>query len=220
MSRNAAPHPPNPFPDDPHTISLPAGSELHRIYSTGYAGNAFNPSLAKLNRFSPIFDSRGEVVPVLYATSSPEAAIYETLFHDAAIKGSRHKALPLKSLHKHYGTWLTQRALTVATLHAPDLARYGLTVDQLTATSAMYYPITARWAEALHRRQPGVEGVEWTSYRGSAAKAYLLFGDRVKSSDLVSAGDEVLITQDATLYNEVIECGARCGVRIHRPTLP
>jgi hypothetical protein len=220
MSRNAVPQPPNPFPDSLHTIPLPPGGALHRIYSTEYPGNAFNLTYAKLNRFSPIFDARGEVVPVLYAASSRVSAIYETLFHDAAVKGARSKSLPLKALNKHYGSWVTQRALTLATLYAPDLARYGVTVDQLTATNAMYYPITARWAEAIHRAHPAIEGLEWTSYRGGPDKAYILFGDRVKSAELVCAGDEVLIPKDAALYNEFIECGLRCGVRVHRPKLP
>jgi hypothetical protein len=34
-------------------------------------------------------------------------------------------ALPLKALYKHYGTWVTQRQLTLAILHAPDLTRFG-----------------------------------------------------------------------------------------------
>jgi RES domain len=220
MSRNAVPLPPNPFPDDLHTITLPNGSELHRIYSLAFAGNAFNPTHAKLNRFSPIFDARGEVVPVLSAASSRAGAIYETLFHDAAVKGSRHKALPLKALHKHYGTWVTQRSLTLATLHAPDLARFGVTIDQLTATNAMYYPQTARWAEAIHRTHAHVEGLEWTSYRAGPERAYVLFGDRVNSADLISAGNEVLIPKDAALYGEVVDCGERVGIRIHRPKLP
>jgi hypothetical protein len=220
MTRNAVPLPPNPFPDDLHTITLPKGSELHRIYSPAFAGNAFNPTHAKLNRFSPICDARGEVVPVLYAASSRAGAIYETLFHDAAVKDSRHKALPLKSLSKHYGTWIIQRPLTLATLHAPDLARFALTIDQLTATNAMYYPRTARWAEAIHRAHAGVEGLEWTSYRAGPERAYVLFGDRVNSADLVSTGNEVLIPKDANLYREVVNCGARVGVRIHRPKLP
>lgn len=220
MSRNAVPPPPNPFPDDPHTIALPKGSELHRIYPPAYAGNAFNPTYKKLRRFSPIFDARGELAPVLYAASSRAGAIYETLFHDAAIKGSRYKALPLKSVNKHYGTWIIKRSLTLATLHAPDLARYGVTIDQLTATSAMYYAQTARWAEAIHRTRAGVEGLEWTSYRAGPERAFILFGDRVNSADLVSAGNEVLIPKDAALYREVLDCGERAGVRIHRPKLP
>ena len=220
MSPNAVPHPPNPFPDDIHTIALPPGTALHRIYSIDYPGNVFNSSHAKLNRFSPIFNGRGEIVPVLYAASSRAGAIYETLFHDAAVKGARHKSLPLKSLNRQCGSWLTQRALTLATLHAPDLARHGLTIDQLTATNAMYYPLTARWAEAIHRANPIVEGLEWTSYRAGPERAYVLFGDRVNSKVLVSAGDELLIPKNAALYNEVIQCGLRCGVRVHRPKLP
>jgi len=158
--------------------------------------------------------------------------------HRSATKDLRHRLQPFtkwrqcrsqnlaqansrpKALYKHYGTWVTQRALTLATLHAPDLSRFGLTVDQLTATNALYYPQTARWAEAIHAAHPEVEGLEWTSYRAGPDQAYVLFGDRVKSADLVSAGNEVLIRSDATLYERVISCGQRVGVRVNRPRLP
>lgn len=216
---NEVPPPPNPFAVPIHTTPLPQGTALHRIYSRRYPGNAFNSSHTQLNRFSPLFE-RGEVVPVLYAASSPVGAIYETLFHDAYIKGAKHQTLRLKSLEKHYGTWLIARQLKLAMLHAPDLARFGMTVDQLTATNSMYYPQTARWAEAIHQTHPDVEGLEWTSYRAGPDKAWMLFGDRIASADLQPAGDEVLIRHDIALYELVVECGHRVGVRVSRPKLP
>lgn len=220
MSINEVPPPPNPFPKTIHTTLVPAGTELHRIYSIDYDGNAFNPNGKKLNRFSPIMH-RGAVVPVLYAASTREAAIYETLFHDAHVKGARTKTLRAKVFEKkRYGSWLTQRELTLATLHAPDLAKFGLTMDQLTATNSMYYVQTARWAEAIHTNHAAVDGLEWTSYRASPARAFVLFGDRVKSAELTSAGNEVVIAKDAALYQEVIACGERVGVRVHRSVLP
>lgn len=220
MSINVVPLPPNPFPQTLHTALLPKGTELHRIYSTEHDGNAFNPSTAKLNRFSPIFHD-GRVIPVLYAASTREAAIYETLFHDAHVKGARTKTLRAKVLEKkRYGGWLTQRPFTMATLHAPDLARFGLTVDQLTATNSAYYTQTARWAEAIHANHMHVDGLEWTSYRAIAARSFVLFGDRAASADLKSSGTETIIAADAALYEEVIQCGERAGVRVHRSTLP
>jgi len=218
MSTNQVPPPPNPFPKHINSTLLPAGTQFHRIYSPAYAGNAFNPSHEKLNRFSPIFH-RGEVVPVLYAASTPEAAIYETLFHDAHISGAKRKALPFKALYRNYGSWVIQRVLKLATLHAPDLARLELTMDRLTATNSMYYPQTARWAEAIHNNHADIEGLEWTSYRASPERAYVLFGDRVAASDLVASGNETLIRSNAALYDLVIECGLRVGVRVHHSKL-
>ena len=219
MSRNEVPPPPNPFTVTVYTTLLPKGSRLHRIHSCNYPGNTFNPTYSKLNRFSPLFD-RGEVVPVLYAASSQEASIFETLFHDAHVKGAKHQTLPLKALQKHYGTWMTARELKLATLHAPDLARFGMTVDQLTATNAMYYPQTARWAEAIHQTHPDIQGLEWTSYRAGPDKAWMLFGDRLSSADLQPSGNAVLIQHDAALYKLVVECGQRVGIRVSRPKLP
>jgi hypothetical protein len=220
MSINEVPPPPNPFPKSINTTLLRTGSELHRIYSTAHAGNAFNPKAVKLNRFSPIFKA-GNVVPVLYAASTREAAIYETLFHDAHVKGAKTKMLRAKALDdKRYGSWLTQRELTLATLHAPDLAGFGLTMDQLTATNSMYYVQTARWAEAIHANHAHIEGLEWTSYRASPTRALVLFGDRVESAALAPSGNEALIASDAVLFAQVIQCGERVGVRVHRSTLP
>lgn len=84
----------------------------------------------------------------------------------------------------------------------------------------MYYPQTARWAEAIHEAHPHVEGLEWTSYRAGRDRAYVLFGDWVKSADLLAAGNQVLIRGDAALYNLVVNCGERVGVRVNRPRLP
>jgi len=84
----------------------------------------------------------------------------------------------------------------------------------------MYYPQTARWAEAIHTTHAHVDGLEWTSYRAGPDKAYVLFGDRVRPTDLQSAGNEVLIRNDPTLYKLVVECGVRVGVRVNRPRLP
>jgi len=213
MSINHVPPPPHPFRAELHTIVLPIDTILHRLYSKKHAGNTFNSSHEKLNRFSPIF-YEGKVVPVLYAGSSLQCAIYETLFHDAYL--AKRRALPVTSIEdRRYGGWIVQRALTVATLHAPDLARFELTIDQLTATNAMYYPQTARWAEAIHNNHPDVQGLEWTSYRAGPERAYVLFGDRVKPHDLRTAGNQVDVATDHLVYKEVIECGHRVGVRVH-----
>ncbi|MFC4311663.1 RES family NAD+ phosphorylase [Steroidobacter flavus] len=220
MSINHVPPPPHPFPQHINSTTLPVGTELHRIYGAKFPGNGFNPRVDKLNRFSPIF-SRGEPVPVLYAGSTAETAIYETLFHDAHVKGAKHQSLPLSALtHRRYGSWKTQRSLKLATLHAPDLAGFGVTTDQLTATNSIYYVQTARWAEAIHDNHADIEGLQWTSYRADPGVAYVLFGDRVGSEDLFCTGNEVLIRRDVALYRLVLECAARSGVRIARPRMP
>jgi hypothetical protein len=141
------------------------------------------------------------------------------LFHDAHIGGSKRRALPLKTLERHCGSWVTRRPLKLATLHAPDLARFSMTLDQLCATNSIYYPQTARWAEAIHNNHPQVEGLEWTSYRASPDRAYVLFGDRVASSDLVASGDEAFIRSDPVLFKLALDCGQRVGVRFHHPRL-
>jgi hypothetical protein len=220
MSINEVPAPPNPFPKRINSTILPAGTDLHRIYSTKYPGNAFNPSTEKLNRFSPIFQA-GHVVAVLYAGNNRDTVIFETLFHHAPQAGAKQQRLPVSALQKkHYGIWRTQRDLKLAPLHAPDLRQFDLPIDQLTATDSKYYAQTARWAEAIHNTHPDIAGLQWTSYRGDPGVAYVLFENRVQAGDLVPVGVEVLMRHDAALYSAVVACGSRCGVRVTLPRIP
>lgn len=213
---NVVPPPPNPFPPTLHTTELPAGTALHRVFSARYDGRAFNPTTDRLQRFSPIFDREGHVIPVLYAGGTLRAALFESVFHDAPPKGSKRRVLPARALaEKRYGVWVTQRALKLATLHAPDLARYDVTIDQLIATNAKYYVQTARWAESIHAHHPDVDGLEWPSYRASPELAFVLFGDRVSEHDLVPDGACRDVLGDAAVFNELLECGRRMGVRVH-----
>lgn len=213
---NVVPLPPNPFPNTLHTTVLPAGTTLHRIFSARYEGQAFNPTTTRLQRFSPIFDQNGHVIPVLYAGGSLPAALFESLFHDAPMKGSKRRTLPARVLaEKRYSRWITRRPLKLVTLHAPDLARFDVTLDQLIATNARYYPQTARWAEAIHAHHADVDGLEWPSYRASPELAFVLFGDRVREHDLAPIDADRDVMSDAALFSEVIECGRRMGVRVH-----
>jgi hypothetical protein len=213
---NVVPLPPNPFPKMLNTRWLPLGTTLHRIFSVRDAARTFNSTAHRLARFSPIFDRQGQVVPVLYAGSSLQAALLETLFHDAPVQGCRRRTLPARLLaEKRYGRWVTQRSLKVATLHAPDLARFAVTIDQLIATNARYYPQTARWAEAIHANHPDVVGLEWPSYRASPELAFMVFGDRVRNCDLIPMDLGRDVMSDAALLSAVLECGQRMGVRVH-----
>ena len=176
--------PPNPFPRDFLSSSLPTGTLLHRVHDKKFAGNSPNPSTASLYRFSPIFDLANNVVPTLYAGDTQHCAFMETVFRNISSTPGRRSIRASKLDTRVYSTIITTRPLKLGRLDATALARFGLQQQQLTATDAVYYAITARWAEAFFRTDSSLDGIAWPSHRSSPNMAYMLFGKPTTSDDL------------------------------------
>src|SRR6202453_1038491 len=71
---------------DAKLITWGAGEIMYRVHDAVYAVDSFNPSKLGNARFSPIRDSAGEVIPTLYAATTPQGALMETIFHDVPYK--------------------------------------------------------------------------------------------------------------------------------------
>jgi hypothetical protein len=71
---------------DAKLMSWGAGEVMHRVHDVVYPVDSFNPSLLGNARFSPIRDSAGNVIPTLYAATTPQGALMETVFHDVPYK--------------------------------------------------------------------------------------------------------------------------------------
>src|SRR4051812_42167933 len=65
--------------------------------------------------------------------------------------------------------------------------RLGLTRGELIESDSRSYPRTAAWARALHDHWQRVDGLLWASGQRDTGRALLLFGDRVKVSELALA---------------------------------
>jgi hypothetical protein len=70
-------------------------------------------------------------------------------------------------------------------------------------------------AEMAWRDNPDADGVAWSSVRDSAARAMLLFGDRLGPADFFVESVR-LVETDPTLLDELNETAARCGSFIAR----
>ena len=105
------------------------------------------------------------------------------------------------------------RDLRFASLRGPDLRRWRIGRNSSIATSPALYRETARWACAIHRRFPEIEGLVWTSNRCDPDTAYLFFGDRVAAADFRIAGTRDG-RNDATFLSDVREAGQRSGIVI------
>lgn len=177
------PSPPTAFPA-PHRVRLRPAIELHRVHRSSFASSAFNPCLGRPSRFAPLLRSDGSCIPTMYAATTFECAVHETLFHEIQ-HDAKHKSIRFAELENlDYALLRPQRELVLAGLFEPDLNKWGLTRRQLIDTFAADYEATAKWAVALHDAFPDIDGLAWTSRRCDPACAYLLFGDRVASQQL------------------------------------
>ena len=170
-----------------HRVGLRPGTGLHRIHGAGFASNAFNPCLGRPSRFAPLLRPDGTCISTMYAASTFECAVHETLFHEIQ-HDARHKSVRFGELeHLDYAVVRPQRELVLAGLFEPDLNKWGLTRRQLIDTFAADYDATVKWAVALHDACSDIDGLVWTSRHCHPASACLLFGDRVPSHQLDTA---------------------------------
>jgi hypothetical protein len=184
------PPPPDLARVTPLEDTWPAGRALVRVFTNVHAPDAFNPgrgSPTASGRFHFFADRAGRVVPVLYGADQEDGAIAETVFHDVPVAGpgrvvraSRLDALSLTVLRP-------TRDLRLVQLLGHGLRRLGIRATNLTDTEASEYQRTVAWARALHDALPRVDGLLWMSRQFNAARALVLFGDRVAPGALAVA---------------------------------
>ncbi|KXU38334.1 hypothetical protein AXE65_01855 [Ventosimonas gracilis] len=61
--------------------TIAKGQVLHRVHLQHYRANQFNPGQRGNARFSPIGNDAGQPVPTLYASTTVDCALMETVFH-------------------------------------------------------------------------------------------------------------------------------------------
>ncbi len=74
--------------------------------------------------------------------------------------------------------------MKLADLSGLGLGRVGITRADLIETSSLYYPQTAKWAKAIHDIPARFDGMQWVSRQYDRSLAVVLFGDRVKATEL------------------------------------
>jgi hypothetical protein len=206
------PQPPATFPAI-NRIKLAAATDLHRIHNSDFASNSFNPCLGRPSRFAPMLRSDGGCIPTMYAATTLECAVHETLFHEIQHDAER-KSVRFSDIEKcDYAIVLPQRDLALAGLFEPDLNKWGLTRRQLIDTFAADYQATAKWAIALHDAFPDIDGLAWTSRRCDLEKAYLLFGDRVPP-DQLDIAHQARISQTNALFLQIRDFAERANILI------
>jgi hypothetical protein len=172
---------PDPFPAF-NMAPLKAGTELYRFHDPTFDGSAYNPCKGGLTRFAPLRLPSGDCLPTLYAATTLEAAVWESLFHDVPHTAGPKSVRLNKVTSRTLSILKLKHEMIVAPLHAPDLHRIGLGRADLIETLPTAYAETARWAEAFHRGNASVAGLQWTSRRCDPEQAFVFFEDRSPSS--------------------------------------
>ncbi len=128
---------------------------------------------------------------MLYGAEGEDAAISETVFHDAPV-GRGRAFVPAKRLKDKTLGWVRpRRDLVLVELLGHGLRRLGLRPENLTDTQIDQYERTVAWAQALHHSLPDIDGLIWMSRQFNSEKALVLFGDRVNEAELESIGPAV-----------------------------
>jgi hypothetical protein len=120
----------------------------------------------------------------MYGSDQEDGAIAETVFHDVPVRGADRVVLASRLDDRSLVALAPQRNLRLAALFGHGLRRLEVTAEELTSTDGIDYPGTVAWARALHHAIPDLDGLVWMSKQFNAAKALVLFGDRVRFSDL------------------------------------
>jgi len=191
-----------------------SGNVLHRIQLEDYPGEVFNPGIRGNALFSPIKDAAGALIPTLYAGDSFECAAMETVFHDVPYVAGVKTYDKAKLTGQTYSQLQAAHDLFLADLSSKALRKLGVRRDQLIDTEKDQYPMTRRWAEAIHAQEPDIQGLCWTSRQDDSAKAVVLFGDRIPAGVLTPVSTPLGVAADAACYGALLALAEHIGVWI------
>ncbi len=148
---------------------------------------------------------------VFYPFSGPDA-LMETVFHNVPYKPG-FKFLSLSILDGQVNSTLTlKRSLHLIDLSTIALHKLGIKRTQMIDTTEAHYPRTRRWAQAFYEQFPKAQGLRWTSRQDDHAHAVLLFGNRIKPSDLSVGPDPMPLILDGEAILPVLDLAVRLGV--------
>jgi hypothetical protein len=154
------------------------------------------------------------VIPTLYAGTTLDCALMETVFHDVPYVAGPKMLSKAKHVTGRSRSSLRFRVdLKLIDLSAISLRRLGISRSELIDSDASHYNETREWAVALHQQYPVAQGLKWTSRQDDTATALMLFGDRSDGSAFELMGGPVSLLQvDGSACSEVLDLASRPGV--------
>ena len=156
----------------------------------------------------------GAVIPTIYAGTTLDCALMETVFHDVPfVAGPKHWSKATHVAGKVCSQLNLSRNLALIDLSAVPLRKLGISRKDLIECDGSQYPETRAWALALHDQYPNAEGLTWTSRQADPARALVLFEDRLTGAALAPIGTPTsLLLPDGSAIIEVLMLAQRLGV--------
>ena len=187
---------------------------MYRVHSDAYGSVEFNPSPAGNARFSPLVNVASAVIPTLYAGTTLDCALMETVFHDVPfVAGPKMWSKATHLAGKVWSQLALNHDLALVDLSAVPLRKLGISRKDLIECDGSQYPETRAWALALHDQYPNAEGLTWTSRQADPARAIVLFEDNLKGSGLIPSGlPTPLLLSDGSARLEILMLAQRLGV--------
>ena len=185
---------------DAKLMSWGAGEIMYRVHDDVYAVDSFNPSPRGNARFSPIHDSAGDVIPTLYAATTPQGALMETIFHDVPYKPGFKRVSVGRLEGKLSSTLAFLSDFQLIDLGKVGLRRLGIHPHDLIDTTKAHYPETRKRAELLYTAYPQAQGLIWPSRQDDRARAVVLFGTRVGATELRPAGISISLMENGVVH--------------------
>lgn len=186
---------------------------LWRVYPGKYGVDGFNRSPRGNARFSPL-DVAGAIVPTLYAGSTLDVALMETVWHDAPIPSNGfHLVLKESTETRRVGSLKPSAPLRLVDLTTVGLRRLGLTRPHVIDSSQVDYPITRQLGAWLYENKPDAQGICWISRQSDEGRAVVLFEPRLGSVKLVADTRDEIFT-DGPHLDAVLTLAERMGATV------
>lgn len=194
-------------------FTVDPGTRLFRNHHRDFGGATFNPCRGGATRFAPLLTPAGTCIPTFYAATTFDGAAYETMFRDPPSEYGGYRRQLLED--RGVSVIAPLRTLRLVGLFTPELRRLGVPPEEMFQAHDSVYPFCRALAEMAWQDNPDADGIVWSPVRDSAARAMLLFGDRLSPADF-SVESVRLVETDPTLLDELTETAARCGSFIAR----
>jgi hypothetical protein len=200
---------------DPSHIGLItyAPRKLWRVYSRRFGAVGFNGTSPGNARFSPL-EHGGAVVPTLYAGTTPEVALMETVLHDLPLHSAGHSVqIEERVDSRRVSSFTPSRELTLVDLSTLGLRKLGLSRSDVIDCEKVEYLVTRRLATWLYENAPMAHGLLWTSRQDDRAQALILFETRLASVALDVQEEDQPFT-DGTYYDSLVGLAGRLGATL------
>ena len=168
---------------------------LWRVHAQVHGPAGFNSTNQGNARFSPV-EHAGAIISTLYAATSVQAALMETVLHDAPVPSAGFiLTLGRANDPRRISRLLTAMPVRLADLSTVGLRRLGISRADVIDSDKTHYPVTRQLATWIYATCPDVHGLAWTSRQDDSAQAIVLFESRL------AAGTLTVVEQDADFFS-------------------